>query len=288
MIDPAKISRRHLIASGAALAALPLAFARAEDIKTGADIAKAEAEGEVLFYTHDGESGAAAVVEGFSKDFPKIKANYVRAQNGALYNKILSERGAGRFSVDVIQFSEIGTAIDFQKRGGFERYASPQLDAYEPKYVSRPPGYYSWTGVTFAGIAYNTDQVKPRRGAEDLEGPARPAMAQRGQRQAGHVRHAVRAVVRRCASYTATTSGRSSPSSVRAASTPARSCSTAWPRARTRSAPWRNTPAITSTSRRARRSPSWRRPTGCRRRRPAPASSARRRTRKPPSCSSTG
>ena len=42
-----------------------------------------------------------AIMEGFSKDFPKIKTSYVRAQTGALYNKILSERSAGRFDVDV-------------------------------------------------------------------------------------------------------------------------------------------------------------------------------------------
>ena len=131
------------------------------DIKTGADVAKAESEGELLFYTHDGEAGAAAVVEGFSKDFPKIKANYVRAQNGAMYNKLLSERSAGRFGVDAVQFSEIGTAIDFQKRGGFEQYKSPQLSAYSAEHESDPPGFYTWTGVTFAGIGYNTDRVKP-------------------------------------------------------------------------------------------------------------------------------
>ncbi len=118
-------TRRALL--GAALAAPALiGRARAEpDFKTGADIAKAEAEGELLFYTHDGEAGASAVVEGFGKAFPKIKANYLRAQTGALYNKILSERSAGRFAVDAIQFSEIGTAIDFQKKGGFANYQSP-------------------------------------------------------------------------------------------------------------------------------------------------------------------
>lgn len=161
MSNPIITTRRSVLGGGFALATLPLAGARAEGpgIKTGADMAKAEAEGEVLFYTHDGEAGAAGVVEGFNKDYPKIKANYLRAQNGALYNKILSERSAGRFSVDAIQFSEIGTALDFEKRGGFEKYESPQFSAYDKEYLSNPPGSYTWTGVTFAGIAYNTDRV---------------------------------------------------------------------------------------------------------------------------------
>src|SRR6195952_6119782 len=135
-------TRRSMLQAGLAAAALPAAGllagrARAQgqsvtrvlDFDTSADVAKAEQEGEVLLYTQDGESGAAGVVEAFTKDFPKIKGNYVRAQNGALYSKILAERSAGRFSVDVIQFSEVGTAMDFQKRGGCEHYVSPPATA---------------------------------------------------------------------------------------------------------------------------------------------------------------
>ncbi|MDQ2764469.1 MAG: extracellular solute-binding protein, partial [Pseudomonadota bacterium] len=106
------------------------------DFTTSADMAKAEQEGTLLFYTQDGQAGGAAVVDAFNKDFPKIKASYVRLQNGALYSKILAERSAGRFDVDVIQFSEIGTAIDFQKRGGYAQYLSPQLDAYPTDQLS--------------------------------------------------------------------------------------------------------------------------------------------------------
>ncbi len=159
--------RSFLTAAAAALPLVAIGRARAQertaatvlDFQTSADVAKAEAEGELLFYTHDGEQAAASVVEAFSKDFPKIKGNYVRAQNGALYSKVLAERSAGRFNVDVIQFSEIGTAIDFQKRGGYARHLSPQASAYEAKDLSSPPGDYFCTGVTFGGIAYNTDKV---------------------------------------------------------------------------------------------------------------------------------
>jgi iron(III) transport system substrate-binding protein len=167
------MTRRTALAAALAAATLPFAGRRgaAQDrpqdrpvttvqgIQTGADVAKAESEGTLLFYTHDGETGAAAVVEAFTKEFPKINARYVRAQNGALYSKILAERSAGRFNVDAIQFSEIGTAMDFQKRGGYARYVSPQDAAYAPEYLSNPVGDYFWVGVTFCGIAYNTDRV---------------------------------------------------------------------------------------------------------------------------------
>jgi iron(III) transport system substrate-binding protein len=166
-------SRRAVVKGGIALAALPLAtvftkrasaqgrpVTKVLDFTTGADVAKAEAEGEFLFYTHDSEPAAAGILEAFSKDFPKIKGKYIRAQNGALFSKTIAERSAGNFSVDVIQFSEPATALDFQKRGGYTRYVSPQTDAYATEHLSNPVGDYFWVGVTFAGISYNTDKVK--------------------------------------------------------------------------------------------------------------------------------
>ena len=131
------------------------------DFETTADVAKAEQEGEVIYYTHDGERAAAGIVEAFNKDFPKIKTSYFRAQTGALYSKVLAERSANRFAVDVIQYSEVGTAIDFQRKGGYQQYVSPQAAAYAPEHLSSPPGYFFWVAVTFGGIAYNTDKVQP-------------------------------------------------------------------------------------------------------------------------------
>jgi iron(III) transport system substrate-binding protein len=170
-----RLKRRAVLRAGLAVAALPLAglicgeaaaqghaATKVLDFTTGADVAKAEQEGEFLFYTHDSEPAAAGIIEAFSKDFPKIKGKYVRAQNGALYTKILAERSAGRYNVDVIQFSEPATAIDFQKRGGYSRYVSPQSDGYSPDHLSSPAGDYFWVGVGFAGIVYNTDKVKPQ------------------------------------------------------------------------------------------------------------------------------
>src|SRR3984893_2966757 len=140
-ITKAGSSRRTVLKAGAALAALPLggkAFAQPArapskvlDFHTYADVGKAEQEGQLVFYCHENEAGTAAIMEGFRKDFPKINTSYVRAQTGALYNKILSERSAGRFDVDIIQLSDIAPALDFQKRGGYETYIAPESDAYK-------------------------------------------------------------------------------------------------------------------------------------------------------------
>jgi len=165
-----RLSRRGLVLAGATLA-MPALIGRARaqserkvtmtsaGFETAADVAKAEAEGEILFYTHDSDPAAAALVAAFSKDFPKIKGNYLRAQTGALYSKLLAERSAGRFAADVIQVSEVPTAMDFRKKGGFELYESPQAKAYPAAALDNPPNYFFHSGVIFCGIAYNTDRV---------------------------------------------------------------------------------------------------------------------------------
>ena len=166
---PALLSRRAALAGGLGMATLPLMAGRAaaqtgpvttvNGVQTTADVAKAEQEGSMLFYTHDGEAAAAIVVDAFTKTFPKIKGEYFRAQNGAMYSKLLAERSAGRFNVDAVQFSDIATALDFKKRGGYEHHVSPEDSAYAPKYLSSPPGDYFLAGVTFGGICYNTNLV---------------------------------------------------------------------------------------------------------------------------------
>src|ERR1051325_12068044 len=162
------VSRRDFLKTGAlaaaavpVLARAPFAAAQAKvtkvlDFQTAADVARAEQEGEVVYYGHDGEAGIAVLLDAFKKDSPTIKTSYVRLQTGALYAKITAERSAGRFGVDVLQLSDITPAVDFQKKGGFEQYASPEYNGYKRENQSDPPGYFGWAGVTFAGIAYNT------------------------------------------------------------------------------------------------------------------------------------
>src|SRR5262249_38815018 len=162
-------------AAAAAWAQAPVKVTKVLDFQTGADVAKAEQEGEVVYYGHDGEAGIAALLGALRKELPKIKTNYMRAPTGALYAKITAERAAGRFGVDVLQLSDISPAIDFSKKGGWELYLSPEYSGYKPDNQSNPRGYFGWAGVTFAGIAYNKGKVKAAeapKGWKDLLNPA--------------------------------------------------------------------------------------------------------------------
>src|SRR5471032_1313599 len=130
-----------------------------EGFKTCADVAKAEAEGAFVLYSTDPEQGQAKLVGTFNKAFPKIKANYFRLQAGALYAKLLSERQAKSYLVDVIQISDMGMILDFQRKGGFTQYISPEMAAFKPEYKSKPEGYWTWGSVIMGGIAYNPNNV---------------------------------------------------------------------------------------------------------------------------------
>src|ERR1700674_24080 len=127
--------------------------------KTCADLAKAEAEGEVVVYSTDPEHGTVKLLDSFRAVFPKIKTNYIRLQAGALYAKILSERQAKSYLVDAMQLSDMGFVLDFQKKGGYRQYVSPEMPAFKPQYKSAPEGVWTWGSIIMSGIAYNPTVV---------------------------------------------------------------------------------------------------------------------------------
>src|ERR1700744_4265197 len=115
-------TRRHLLQAGAVIGGTTLTgskvWAQAKaaptkelDLQTYADMAKVEQEGEFVFYCHENEAGTAAIGDAFKTDFPKVKGSYVRALPGPLYSKVLAERPASRYDVDVIQLSDLAPAI---------------------------------------------------------------------------------------------------------------------------------------------------------------------------------
>jgi len=110
-------------------------------------------------YTTDPEQGTVKLLDAFRAVFPKIKTNYIRLQAGALYAKLLSERQARSFLVDAMQISDMGLVLDFQKRGGYRPYVSPEMSAYKPEYKSQPEGFWTWGAIIMAGIAYNPTVV---------------------------------------------------------------------------------------------------------------------------------
>jgi iron(III) transport system substrate-binding protein len=181
-----RLSRRELLKSSALLVAAPALAAheaaaqprvptKVHDFQTAADYVKAQQEGELVYYGHDGEAGIGTLLDAFRSAFPRIKTSYTRLQTGALYAKITAERAAGHFSCDVLQLSDISPAVDFQKKAGWAHYPSPELSAYKKEYQSSPAGYFTWAGVTFAGISYNKSKVTPEQAPKTWKDILSPA-----------------------------------------------------------------------------------------------------------------
>src|SRR5689334_11466634 len=148
-----------------------------QGFKTCADVAKAEAEGTLVVYATNPEAAELRVLAEFTKLFPKIKTNYTRLQAGALYAKITAERQAKTYTVDVMQLSDMGMVLDFQKKNGYGHYVSPQMAQYKPEYKSRPEGFWTWGALGPAGIAYNPNVVSPAEAPKNWQEAIDPKWA---------------------------------------------------------------------------------------------------------------
>ena len=127
--------------------------------KTCADVAKAEQEGALVVYSTDPEAAAEQELAKFRALFPAIKPTYLRIQAGGLYAKLLAERQGNAYLADIAQLSDMSFALDFQKRGGYMQYVSPEMAAYKPEFKSSPEGYWTWGALAIAAIAYNPKLV---------------------------------------------------------------------------------------------------------------------------------
>ena len=132
-----------------------------DGFKTCANVEEAEKEGALILYSPDPEANQNALLNAFMARFPKIKATYLRLQTGALYAKLMAERQARTYQPDVLTLTDVTFVRDFQKRGGWARYESPELTAWKPEFKSAPEGFYIWGGIIVAGIAYNPTTLKP-------------------------------------------------------------------------------------------------------------------------------
>ncbi len=132
-----------------------------DGFKTCADVDAAFREAELVHYAPDTETAQAQYLAEFRAMFPQIKTNFLRLQTGALYARLNAERQGRTYVPDTLILTEIGFALDFQKRGGYAHYLSPELAYYKAHQKSTPEGYFTWDNEIIAGIAYNPNFVKP-------------------------------------------------------------------------------------------------------------------------------
>jgi iron(III) transport system substrate-binding protein len=130
----------------------------------------AEQEGHLVIYTLS-EIGDIFVNGGFQKKFPKIKLSIVTARGGEHVPRIMAERRAGKFLVDV---------ADLGNTSPYTLYQSKALEPLPPAFILPevkepskwwqgrqhfidPEGQYIlvYVGAPLYLVAYNTTVVKP-------------------------------------------------------------------------------------------------------------------------------
>ena len=166
-----------LLGLGAAEAASCANPRQMTGFKTCADVAKAEAEGVLTFYTTDPPGGTTEVLNDFMKAFPKIKASFIRLQAGNLMAKLMAERQAKTYLADVMAISEMTFASDLVKRNAYTLYVSPEHAAYRTEYKSSPEGHWAWGSLIVAGLAYNPKLVAANEVPKNWTDVFNPAFA---------------------------------------------------------------------------------------------------------------
>jgi len=148
-----------------------------DGFQTCADVEEAFREGQLVHYAPDTETAQAQYLAEFRKMFPQIKTSNLRLQTGALYARLNAERQARTYVPDTLILTEIGFALDLQRRGGWTHYLSPELKHYKPHHKSTPEGYYTWDNEIIAGLAYNPNFVKPEEAPKSWKDLLNPRWA---------------------------------------------------------------------------------------------------------------
>jgi len=276
-----KLTRRSLLQAGSALAAAPIvglaapsvlaqtpakAPTKVLDFLTRANVAKAEQEGQLVFTAMRTRPAPPPSWKVLPRTFPRS-----RRLTSARRPRALQQDSLGTLrrpaSTSTSSSSPTSRGLGFPEARRLRNLHGPRDRRLQAGISQRTGRLVLLDRGHFRGHRLQQRQGETGGGAQDLEGPAPPALEERDELQDFILRRSIRTVGMRSSSSMGRTTGRNSPSRTRAPSTRGSSCSTASPRATTRCARRPNTPPTRSTKRKRRTSRSSRRTTGCRRRR---------------------
>jgi len=115
----------------------------------------AKKEGKVVWYTSMAIDTSKPVLDAFTKEYPFIKAELVRAGEEQLMNRVLSETRAGRWMFDAISTSAMSVLVE---RHMTAPYLPPERDAFLSEFKD-PQGH--WTGIFVNNLVlgYNTGML---------------------------------------------------------------------------------------------------------------------------------
>jgi len=124
------------------------------------DVAKAKAEGLVVFYTSVDVSVAERVARDFQAKYG-IKVQVERTGSERVFQRIGQEYGSNLHVVDVVNDSDAANFLVWKKSGWLASVPLEELDRYWPaEFRDRDWTYATWR-ATLSPIAYNASLVKP-------------------------------------------------------------------------------------------------------------------------------
>ena len=150
------LTRRSMLAAGAAVAFAPAARAQAGYNPPGALVDAARKEGRVIMYTASFTEVEQETAAAFNKRFPFVKIEIIRASGGQLITRVRTEAAAGKLVADVVDHSD--RALMKSIEDIFLDYAPPNAGDYiETARISDK----LWPRITPVWcIAYNTELMK--------------------------------------------------------------------------------------------------------------------------------
>jgi iron(III) transport system substrate-binding protein len=154
---PAATSAPTATAAATTAATAAPGFDEAGEAKKLYDAAVAAKESEVNLYSSINEQEAGPLLEIWAKQYPTIKANYIRASESALISRILTEAQANKNNFDVVattsshQLGPAGLAL---------KYFPPNVVAKVPESVRDKDGLWFSIYTNWNVVQFNTNKVK--------------------------------------------------------------------------------------------------------------------------------
>jgi iron(III) transport system substrate-binding protein len=148
-------NRRDVVIAAALVVLAGPAFAQ-----EAVDVAKAKAEGKVVWYTSTPIQQGQKIVELFQKEHG-IKVEMFRSGGSAVLRRFQQEMDAGRIAADVLTTSDPAASAQLARKGVFVAFKPKGFDKL-PEAAKDKDGYYLAQRLNMMTIYLRTDKVPPQ------------------------------------------------------------------------------------------------------------------------------
>jgi iron(III) transport system substrate-binding protein len=128
-------------------------------------IAKAREEKELVWYTTTSAGDNQAIIAGFTRKYPFLKAQTLRTTGEKLRQRILAEAAAGQFFSDVVSVSGLEMGV-MKSKNLLQPYVPPEAENY-PAGAKDRDGYYTAIYARNFVIGYNTAMIPEKDRPKD-------------------------------------------------------------------------------------------------------------------------